>query len=475
MDKICILMKVDRIVDGVRKEYISYHYDTKDKLTAIVDHLAGKVITYEYNEDGSLSCERNGDVKTITDRNADGAAEKVRYIISEAGEQVYRNVYDDDGKLSEIILPNDEKEKIEYDDFGRVIGIEHPRHNERIVYYQNGDNATNIISSVYQNGDRTKYKYDENGNIAEIRENNKLVSRYGYDGLGRLIREDNVRLGKTFTFDHDTNGNILFKNVYKLTFNKYLREYPDDLLSGLELPAGTESRYVYAMNGNRDRLLSYNNEACAYDELGNPFVYRNRNLEWSHLGSLVKYNEIAFAYDASGLRIGKTKGDNKTKFYWSGDKLIAEKRMLVSEDIGFADLMPGDHPNVCNAGCTDKCETHKAFANASVIDIEYIQGADGLTGFVISGNNAAEKRTYYYRKNIQGDITHITDDDGIVKAEYVYDAWGNHVIVKNDDNIGTINPFRYRGYYFDVETNFYYLKSRYYDPETGRFVNANDI
>jgi RHS repeat-associated protein len=62
-----------------------------------------------------------------------------------------------------------------------------------------------------------------------------------------------------------------------------------------------------------------------------------------------------------------------------------------------------------------------------------------------------------------------------VKAEYVYDAWGNHVIVKNDDNIGSINPFRYRGYYFDIETGLYYLKARYYDPETGRFINADDI
>jgi RHS repeat-associated protein len=94
---------------------------------------------------------------------------------------------------------------------------------------------------------------------------------------------------------------------------------------------------------------------------------------------------------------------------------------------------------------------------------------------MISGNNAAEKRTYYYRKNIQGDITHITDDNGHVKAEYIYDAWGNHEIIKNEDNIGLINPFRYRGYYFDIETGLYYLKARYYDPETGRFINADSI
>jgi RHS repeat-associated protein len=68
-------------------------------------------------------------------------------------------------------------------------------------------------------------------------------------------------------------------------------------------------------------------------------------------------------------------------------------------------------------------------------------------------------------------------------AKYNYDAWGKVLSVTNASGtvqtsasfIGNINPIRYRGYYYDVETGFYYLQSRYYDPETGRFVNADNI
>ncbi|MFA6860602.1 MAG: RHS repeat-associated core domain-containing protein [Clostridia bacterium] len=83
---------------------------------------------------------------------------------------------------------------------------------------------------------------------------------------------------------------------------------------------------------------------------------------------------------------------------------------------------------------------------------------------------------------MQGDITQIYDASGTLQAEYVYDAWGNHKVLSPngtenvDPNfIGNINPFRYRGYYFDMETGLYYLQSRYYDPETGRFINMDDI
>ena len=61
-------------------------------------------------------------------------------------------------------------------------------------------------------------------------------------------------------------------------------------------------------------------------------------------------------------------------------------------------------------------------------------------------------------------------------AEYSYDAWGKHTVTNHTiDNIGDINPIRYRGYYYDTETNLYYLRSRYYDPATGRFINADEF
>ena len=88
---------------------------------------------------------------------------------------------------------------------------------------------------------------------------------------------------------------------------------------------------------------------------------------------------------------------------------------------------------------------------------------------------------YYYIYNVQGDVIALADaSTGKLAATYTYDAWGE--IVKINDkspdevastNIANINPFRYRGYYYDTETSLYYLQTRYYDPDTGRFINAD--
>ena len=75
---------------------------------------------------------------------------------------------------------------------------------------------------------------------------------------------------------------------------------------------------------------------------------------------------------------------------------------------------------------------------------------------------------------MQGDIVAILRTDGIILAEYEYDAWGNFTILRNTNNIANTNPLRYRGYYYDTGTNLYYLQSRYYDANIGRFINADD-
>ncbi|MDD4476287.1 MAG: AHH domain-containing protein [Eubacteriales bacterium] len=84
---------------------------------------------------------------------------------------------------------------------------------------------------------------------------------------------------------------------------------------------------------------------------------------------------------------------------------------------------------------------------------------------------------YYYGRNVQGDIIRIYDSTGTAIVYYSYDAWGNILTMTGSlaSTVGTANPFRYRGYYYDSETGFYYLNSRYYDPQTGRFINADSI
>ena len=92
--------------------------------------------------------------------------------------------------------------------------------------------------------------------------------------------------------------------------------------------------------------------------------------------------------------------------------------------------------------------------------------------------------TYMFSKNLQGDVIGIYNENRQLVAKYSYNAYGEIMSITdasgndvsgNATHIANINPFRYRGYYYDTETGFYYLQSRYYDPVVGRFLNADDV
>ena len=106
-----------------------------------------------------------------------------------------------------------------------------------------------------------------------------------------------------------------------------------------------------------------------------------------------------------------------------------------------------------------------------------IDGNGNTVGFNYNGT------PYFYIKNAQGDIIAIADISGNLVAKYTYDSWGKLISIKDsndvdkttDENfVGYVNPIRYRGYYYDSETGLYYLNARYYDPEVGRFISADD-
>ena len=83
---------------------------------------------------------------------------------------------------------------------------------------------------------------------------------------------------------------------------------------------------------------------------------------------------------------------------------------------------------------------------------------------------------FFYFEDRQSNIVALLDNTGAVVVKYKYDAWGNRqttVIDSNANDIATLNPFRYRSYYLDTETGFYFLKTRYYDPEIGRFISPD--
>ena len=170
-----------------------------------------------------------------------------------------------------------------------------------------------------------------------------------------------------------------------------------------------------------------------------------------------------------------------------------------------------DHPNFkfsdksntqTEANNSNSFYTTKFFLNGNKIikqidccnTFTFYYGIDGITGFHLT--NTKVDADYYYKKNAQNDIIGIYDSTGNQICEYIYDAWGNQKIKYLSNNgeyvaisdfpiyndiedinkfIAFKNPFRYRSYYYDFETNLYYLNSRYYDPQTGRFINADDV
>ena len=101
--------------------------------------------------------------------------------------------------------------------------------------------------------------------------------------------------------------------------------------------------------------------------------------------------------------------------------------------------------------------------------------SNNLLGFTYQGD------TYYYKKNAFDDIIGIYDSNYKEVCTYNYDAYGNILSIKDitgkditdTSNVALINPFRYRSYYYDTETNLYYLNSRYYSPKMGRFIIWN--
>ena len=153
-----------------------------------------------------------------------------------------------------------------------------------------------------------------------------------------------------------------------------------------------------------------------------------------------------YTYDADGMRTKKQAGNSVTEYIISGD--------------GIAALKSGSY------------------------GVYFMRDENGVPyGLRYTTSEGSNFTDYYYQYNLQGDIVSILDSTGNTVAKYTYDPWGYIVsitdgegnnIAGNANHIANINPLRYRGYMYDTETGLYYLQSRYYDPVTGRFINADD-
>ena len=147
-----------------------------------------------------------------------------------------------------------------------------------------------------------------------------------------------------------------------------------------------------------------------------------------------KDKKLSFTYDSEGIRTSKTVGSTTTKYLLNGTQILAQT------------------------------------TNGKTLSFFYDQQGNRV-GMADSSNHF-----YYYIYNVQGDVIALADaSTGKLAVTYTYDAWGKLVKLEDStaNSVGTQNPFRYRGYYYDTETSLYYLNSRYYDPDTGRFISAD--
>ena len=103
--------------------------------------------------------------------------------------------------------------------------------------------------------------------------------------------------------------------------------------------------------------------------------------------------------------------------------------------------------------------------------VDYVYDSNGAPVYMTLNGT-----TYYYQKNLQGDIIGIVDSDNVEVVTYSYDAWGKLLSISGPlaSTVGEANHLRYRGYYYDTESGLYYLQSRYYNPEIARFISEDD-
>ena len=275
--------------------------------------------------------------------------------------------------------------------------------------------TTTLVKTIKNGNDTLAYSYDELGNITAVSKNGTVTETYTYDSLGQLIGA--TYGGNTYIYSYDNGGNIteVKKNDVVL------------------------KSYTYGNSEWRDLLTTFNGKTITYDDIGNPITYRNgMNFLWESGRQLsqVRCSEglVSYSYNADGLRTSKTVQGTTTEYYWSDGLLYAQK--TGTEYIFFL-----------------YDETGKPY------------------GFDIT--NGTNHNYYYYEFNLQGDIIGIIDINGRKIVQYKYSPWGEVLAISGNQIVALKNPLRYRGYYFDNETGFYYVSSRYYDPEVGRFLNAD--
>lgn len=437
---------LSKIIYGNNVE-INYSYDKFNRLKQVTKQ--NDIYKYLYDSNGNLVKIRTNNydlkynydlAKRLSELSYDSFKIKYTYdvnnnIISKKIKEsnFEKNIiytYDEDDAITNINYDNDFNVNYIYDSLGRLTNINiGDTINVYYKYVSNGKRTSVVIKSIEMDGVLYFYKYDKVGNLTHVFNNGVLENKYYYNNYGELICEKNYILKQIIVYKYDILGNIISKCTYDINDYRFI----------------SKNKYYYSNEIFPDLLTKFNNDNITYDSIGNPLTYGNDiQFVWINgreLSSYISSNIIAnYLYGPDGNRMSKIVNGNKTKYVYEGKNLIFE----VSNDK----------------------------------KIYYIYNDDNIIGFEYNNQK------YYYKKNIQDDVIGIYDINKNLIVKYVYDSWGNIIsitdginndISNDSNNVGNINPFRYRSYYYDVENELYYINSRYYSSKLGRFINADGI
>ena len=433
---------LDRIVslryNNNEQTAFNYTYNRFGSVSAITDTASGIAKIYDYDTVGRLISARteNGTNDVFrTHYTYDGLSrlDTLKYVYSTAAGTRYTHeysaTYGEDSRVNTFGLNGIFSITPTFDGLGRQSsrvlkngsGAQVEKEDYAFlagnVSAQRPDATTTLIGSatyygVGTTGTQYSYEYDANNNLTAIKKNGTTLHTYTYDSLGQLTSWYNAATNETTVYEYFKGGNIA-----SITKGDEVREF------------------LYGIN---DQLTYYNEKFLTYDNVGNPLNYRDLiRLTWKNGRQMATFKLgdtlASYDYDENGIRTKKTVNGITTTFQLDGSKIVSENRNGTVQSYFYDE-------------------------NGSVLGITY------------GGEN------YYFRKNFRNDVLAILNASGEVVVEYSYDPWGNILAVTGSlaSTLGSDSPFRYRGYYYDTESCFYYLNSRYYDAKVCRFVNADD-
>ncbi len=417
-------------------QYCDFEYDNNGNLIYCLDSVTGNKYNYMY-DNGRLISKRIIDKMGVTIvsyiYNSDGQLIRKEYSLSDCDSFKYEYESTEEGNVKAIFNLNNKRitATSQTDNFGRKIfdeiqtqtGVISRRFDyfDGVISQTHIDNSavkstpiTNLIKKItLSDGRKIKYEYDAEERVTKVIDSVDGITEYIYDSLGQLLTEKHKGINeKEYTI------------INEMTYDNY-----GNILTKNGIT------YKYGDSNWKDLLTECGENIYVYDALGNPTTYKDNVLNWVKGRQLQSYGENTYLYNYDGVRIGKTVYSDNGAYHFfelDGTKIVREYW-----DGNTIYPLYDDEDNVCG----------------------------------IIYNNS----TYFFHKNLQGDIISITNTFGAVVARYSYDAWGVCTIIKDttECKIADVNPFRYRGYYYDAETGLYYLQSRYYDPTIGRFINAD--